>query len=241
MNDWSPIWGLPLWVWLFIFPIVFILITALISRFFPRIAKQFLTPCWFILDKIYLASGVVAAMFMVSILLIIIAQMIARWSGIAFQGSSEFAGYAMAATSFFAMAYTLNHGAHIRVSILLNLNNFTKMWIDVFATLIAAIIATYFARYAVKANFMSVMLNDRTQGQDQVPEWLLSIFSLFTSSPQEWQKIWDSAGNEMVYTPIWLPQLSMSIGTILLAIALWDNLLRLLVNGQTSIKSEAIQ
>ena len=178
---------------------------------------------------------------MITILLIIIAQMIARWTGVAFQGSSEFAGYAMAATSFFAMAYTLNHGAHIRVSILLNINNFTKMWVDVFAMLIAAITATYFARYAVKTNFMSVMLNDRTQGQDQVPEWLLSLFSMFKHSPNEWATIWGSAGNDLVFTPIWLPQLSMSVGTILLAIALWDNLSRLLINGETSSKSEGIQ
>ena len=236
MNDWSPFLGLPLWAWLFVLPSLLVFT----CYFSPNLAKKILTPIWFLLDKIYLASGIIAAMFMITILLIIIAQMVARWTGVAFQGSSEFAGYAMAATSFFAMAYTLNQGAHIRVSILLNINNFTKMWVDVFAMLIAAITATYFARYAVKTNFMSVMLNDRTQGQDQVPEWLLSIFSIFKSSPSEWRTIWDSAGNELVYTPVWLPQLSMSFGTILLAVALWDNLSRLLINGETSIKSEGI-
>lgn len=237
MNDWSPILGMPLWAWLFVLPTLFVIACG----FSPNLAKKILTPIWFFLDKIYLASGVIAATFMIIILLIIIAQMIARWSGVAFQGSSEFAGYAMAATSFFAMAYTLNHGAHIRVSILLNINNFTRMWVDAFAMLIAAITATYFARFAVKTNFMSEILNDRTQGQDQVPEWLLSMFSMLQSSPSEWKTIWSSAGNELVYTPVWLPQLSMSIGTTLLAIALWDNLSRLLINGETNIKSEGIQ
>lgn len=237
MNDWSPIFGLPLWAWLFVFPTAFVFL----CRLFPLKAKRILTPLWAILDKIYLTSGIIAAMFMVIILLLIIAQMIARWSSVPFQGSTEFAGYAMAATSFFAMAYTLNHGAHIRVSILLNANKFTKMWIDVFAMFIAAIIATYFARFAVKTNFMSEILNDRTQGQDQVPEWLLSIFSMFKTSPSEWGSIWEAAGSEMVYTPIWLPQISMSIGTILLAIALWDNLSRLLINGESRIKAETLE
>lgn len=237
MNDWSPILGVPLWAWLFVFPAIFVFL----CRIFPLKAKQILTPVWSILDKLYLASGVVAAMFMVIILLIIIAQMIARWSSVSFQGSTEFAGYAMAATSFFAMAYTLNHGAHIRVSIILNINNFTKMWIDAFAMFIAAIIATYFARYAVKANFMSEMLNDRTQGQDQVPEWLLSIFTMFKTSPSDWGSIWESAGSEMVYTPVWLPQIPMSIGTVLLAIALWDNLSRLLINSESRIKAETLE
>jgi hypothetical protein len=45
----------------------------------------------------------------------------------------------------------------------------------------------------------------------------------------------------MVYTPVWLPQIAMSIGTILLAIAVWDNLYRLLINKVTSIKSETVE
>ena len=49
------------------------------------------------------------------------------------------------------------------------------------------------------------------------------------------------SGSEWVYTPVWLPQLPMSIGTTLLAIALWDNLYRLLINGKTSIKREAVE
>ena len=42
-------------------------------------------------------------MFMVLILVIIIFQMMARWTGVTFEGSTEFAGYAMAATYFFAL------------------------------------------------------------------------------------------------------------------------------------------
>ena len=85
----------------------------------------------------------------------------------------------MACTSFFALAYTLNHGAHIRVSIFLNMNDFLRYWLDAFAMLISAITATYFARYAVKTNFFSEMLNDRTQGLDQVPEWVLTVVATF--------------------------------------------------------------
>jgi hypothetical protein len=107
--------------------------------------------------------------------------------------------------------------------------------------LIAAITATYFARYAVKTNFLSEMLNDRTQGQDQVPEWLLSLFSMLGNSPGKWSEIWANTGSEWVYTPVWLPQLPMSIGTVLLAIALWDNLTRLLALGETQIVGESVE
>ncbi|MDA9765674.1 TRAP transporter small permease, partial [Alphaproteobacteria bacterium] len=44
-----------------------------------------------------------------------------------------------------------------------------------------------------------------------------------------------------VYTPVWLPQIPMSIGTVLLAIALWDNLIRLLVLSKTAITSEVLR
>ncbi len=178
---------------------------------------------------------------MVMILLIIVAQMVARWTGNSFQGSTEYAGYAMAATSFFALAHALHQGAHIRVSILLNLNRFTRMWLDAFAMFIAAITATYFARFAIKTNFLSEMLNDRTQGQDHVPEALLAILSMVTTAPSKWGEVWNAAGSEWVYTPVWVPQIVMSIGTTLLAIALWDNLIRLLVNGETQIKGESIE
>jgi TRAP-type C4-dicarboxylate transport system permease small subunit len=237
MNDWAPVFGIALWVWLFVMPIVF----AILSYFFQDQAKRLLTPLWRILDRIYLASGAIAAAFMVVILITIILQMIARWSSISFQGSTEFAGYAMAATSFFAFAYALNSGSHIRVSIILNINNFTRKWVDAYAIMIAAVTATYFARYAVKTNYMSEMLNDRTQGQDQVPEWVLALFSMAGTWPTNWAEIWTNTSSDWVYTPVWLPQLPMSIGASLLAIALWDNLFRLLINGESNIKGEVVE
>ena len=71
------------------------------------------------LDALYLAGGVVAALFMIAILVLIVLQMLARWTGQVFPGATDYAGYCMAAASFFAFAYALNHGAHIRVSLML--------------------------------------------------------------------------------------------------------------------------
>jgi len=234
--DWKPFLGLPLWMWLFLFPSL----AAVACLMFRRVAHAVLKPFWKILDLIYTASGMLAACFMVGILLIIVVQMVFRWLGWQFPGSTDFAGYAMAATSFFALAYALNHGAHIRVSILLNVNAFTRMWLNVFAFFIAAITATYFARFAIKTNFMSNMINDRTQGIDQVPERLLAVVKMFASSPSEWKAMWDAAGPEWVYTPMWLPQIPMSIGAVLLAIALWDNLYRLLITFENPIRTNKV-
>jgi TRAP-type C4-dicarboxylate transport system permease small subunit len=230
MRDWSPVLGLPLWVWLFVLPS---LIAVFCLAFGPRVERG-LRPIWRVLDGVYFASGVVAAVFMVAILLLIVAQMIARWTSVALPGTTEFAGYAMAATSFFALSHAMTRGAHIRVSIILNLNSFLKRWLDVFAVFGAAVIATYFARYAVKTNQFSEMLNDRTQGQDQIPSWVVSLFQLDFPSAM-------AGDSTLVYTPVWIPQLAMSLGTILLAIALWDTLFRMLITGENPIVPEAVE
>ena len=237
MRDWQPFLGLPLWVWLFVFPTLLALLCLWQG---PRAARV-LRPIWRLLDSIYKASGVVAACFMVLILALIIGQMVARWASLTFPGSTEYAGYAMAATSFFALAYTLTQGAHIRVSIFLNMNQHTKFWLDALAMLIAALTATYFARYAIKTNIMSEMLNDRTQGQDFVPEWLLTLVAMFGNSPAKWSEMWAKTGSDWVYTPVWLPQLPMSIGPVLLAVAIWDYLTRLLALRETQIHRESLK
>ena len=237
MLSWPDVLGIPLWGWIFVLPSILVVL----ARLRRDQAKNILTPIWRWLDRIYTTSGVLAAIFMVLILIIIILQMGARWTGMTFEGSTEFAGYAMAATSFFAMAHALGHGAHIRVSILLNLNNFTKLWLNAFATFIAAITATYFARYAIKTNFLSQILNDRTQGQDQIPDWFLTFFQMFATPPWDWSQLWSSTSDAWVYTPVWVPQIPMSIGVTLLAIALWDHLIRLLVMGESAIKTETVK
>ena len=237
MKDWPAILGLPLWFWLFVAPVAL----AAFLFFSRRRLLPALQRAWTVLDRIYLVSGVFAAVCMVCILLVIAVQMIARWTGFTFEGSTEFAGYAMAATSFFALAHALSRGAHIRVSVFLNINDFTKRWLDGFALLVAAITATYFARFAVKTNFISEMLNDRTQGQDQIPEFVVTWLTLLATSPADWPTLFERSGGGWIYTPVWVPQIVMSVGTILLALCLWDHFIRLVVTGRSAIKKEKVE
>ncbi|MEM8786667.1 MAG: TRAP transporter small permease subunit [Pseudomonadota bacterium] len=237
MRDFAPFLGLPLWVWLFVLPTALVAVAGLN----PDRARPILTPLWRLLDRVYVAAGVLAAVGMILILLLIVAQMIARWSSVAFPGSTDYAGYAMAATSFFALAHAMTRGAHIRVSVLLNLTEGTRFWLDAFATFMAALIATYFARFAIKTNALSAVINDRTQGQDQVPEWLLTGVQMLGTWPWHWAELWAASGEAWVFTPLWLPQIPMSIGTVLLAVCLWDYLARLVVTGRTAIVKEGVE
>ncbi|MEM7445498.1 MAG: TRAP transporter small permease subunit [Pseudomonadota bacterium] len=126
-----------------------------------------------LLDWLYTGCGILAAIFLVAILLLIVLQMSARWTGEIFPGAPEYAGYCMAAASFFAFASALNHGSHIRVSIVLNLlSRRAKRIVDGWCFLIGAALAWYFTYYAFQAIYWSWLFNDISQGQDASPIWI---------------------------------------------------------------------
>lgn len=136
-------------------------------------------------------------------------QMIARWSSIAFPGSSEYAGYLMAAASFLAFAYALNRGAHIRVSLLLTALGRHRFWGELWALLIGTAASSYLAWYAVKATYWSRKLHDVSQGQDA--------------------------------TPIWIVQIPMAAGAVLLAVCFFDNLVTLIATRRDNIRADVVE
>jgi TRAP-type C4-dicarboxylate transport system permease small subunit len=124
------------------------------------------------LDALYLLGGIIAAVALCAILIIIVMQMLARWFGFTFPGATDYAGYAMASASFFAFAYALNHGAHIRVSIVLNALGRWRRWGEVWCFFIGAATATYIAWYGVRGTYWSWKLNEISQGLDKTPVWV---------------------------------------------------------------------
>ncbi|TMV03246.1 TRAP transporter small permease [Ruegeria sediminis] len=161
-----------------------------------------------LLDFLYLTGGVIASLFLIAILALIVLQMLARWTGQVFPGATDYAGYCMAGASFFAFAYALNHGAHIRVSLVLSALGSKRWWGELWCFAIGSVITTWFAWYAVKGTYVSWRWEELSQGLDA--------------------------------TPVWIPQLSMAIGAILLAIAFWDHLARLVFLGDHGIRSDLV-
>jgi len=171
--------------------------------------KSFALSLQSFLDRIYFACGVVAALFLIAILALIVIQMLARWTGEVFPGAPDYAGYCMAAASFFAFAYALNHGAYIRVSIVLNLvSERTRRWLETWCFAVATALGWYFVYYATKAAYWSWKLHDISQGQDA--------------------------------TPLWIPQSSMVLGSIVFAIALTDHLIHVLFAGDHRIEADMV-
>lgn len=126
------------------------------------------------LDSLYLASGVLSAVFLFALLAIIVAQMVTRAAGINFRGSTDYAGYMMAAASFLAFAYTLNKGGHVRVSLLLGrLAGRKRYAAEVLCHLIASVFTTILAWHAVIMVYWSFVLGDVSQGQDATRLWIV--------------------------------------------------------------------
>ncbi|MEX3014108.1 TRAP transporter small permease [Gymnodinialimonas hymeniacidonis] len=125
------------------------------------------------LDWLYRISGVMAALCLIGILGMIVAQMIARWIGDIFPGAPQYAGYLMAAASFLAFANALNGGAHIRVSILLNAVPAKIKWVlEVWCFGIATAVTAYFVYYAYWFVYWSWRFNEVSQAQDASPLWI---------------------------------------------------------------------
>lgn len=125
------------------------------------------------LDFIYLLAGILAALCLVSILVLIVVQMVARWTGMVFPSAPAYAGYAMAAASFLAFANALNRGAHIRVSILLNA--VAPGWrraLEIWCFGIASAVAWYFTYYAYWFAYWSWKFKEVSQSQDATPMWI---------------------------------------------------------------------
>ncbi|MGV6848809.1 MAG: TRAP transporter small permease [Marinibacterium sp.] len=161
------------------------------------------------LDFLYLASGILAALCLIAILGLIVVQMLARWTGEVFPGAPEYAGYFMAAASFLAFANALNHGSHIRVSILLNaVGPGLRRVLEIWCFGIGAAIMWYFVWYAQRFVYWSWKFNDISQGQDR--------------------------------TALWIPQSFVLAGAVILAIALTDHLIHLLLTGKHRIRQDLL-
>ncbi len=125
------------------------------------------------LDALYYISGLLGALFLVAILLIITAQMACRWLGIQFPGSADYAGYCMAASTFFALAYTLNNNSHIRVSLILScLKGRVRHLADLWCLGVSTLLAGYMAWYCIRNVQLSQLIHDISQGQDATPLWI---------------------------------------------------------------------
>ena len=137
---------------------------------------------------LYAAGAVLAAVFMVLIAAITLAQVAGRMLGLAVPDAGEIAGYAMAASIFLALAHTFHSGGHIRVNLLLtHVGPRLRRALEYWCLSFLAVVGGLFAVFSIKLVMDSYAFGDVSTG--------------------------------MMSVPLWIPQISMALGALLLEAA----------------------
>ncbi|WOI57405.1 TRAP transporter small permease [Palleronia sp. LCG004] len=137
-----------------------------------------------ILDGLYDGAGWLAALSILGICAVVTAQVgfniISRLGGtdvnLTIPSYADFAGFALAASTFLAAASTLRHGVHIRVTLLVRKFPPRLLWVAEIAVLAIAAamvgIATYWTGNLVLESWH---YGDRSTGIVSVPLWIVQI------------------------------------------------------------------
>src|SRR5690606_35518237 len=89
-------------------------------------------------DGLYTGSSLLAGLCMIGVLLMVTLMILGRLLGFPIGGADAYAGYAMAGAGFLALASTLKHGEHIRVTLVLSmLHGKGRRALEIIALLIA--------------------------------------------------------------------------------------------------------
>jgi len=157
------------------------------------------------LDALYLAAAYAAALFMIGTLVSVLAGIADRYVKLGIRGTDMYAGYCMAAAGFLALAHTLKHGEHIRVTLILQkLVGVAKHRLELWSLAVASVLSALFAAYSIRLAYNSWQFHDISTGNDA--------------------------------TPLWIPQITMAVGTVVLLIAFVDELV-LVCHGRRTEKT----
>lgn len=125
------------------------------------------------LNALYDGSAWLAALFMIGVLIMVLLSVLGRLLHFHVPGTDAYAGYAMAAAGFLAMAHTLKRNEHIRVTLLLGkLSGGARRGMELWALSVAVLLAGLFAWFSVRLVLQSIEFHDISTGNDATPLWI---------------------------------------------------------------------
>ena len=128
------------------------------------------------LKKIYKFSGYIAALFLILVATFILIGIASRIFGFYIRGLAEYSGYCMAASSFFALAYTFVEGGHIRITLFLEkISGNKKKYLETWCLIVASFFSGFLAFYFIKMLIISYMFQERSEGADEILIWIPQI------------------------------------------------------------------
>jgi len=125
------------------------------------------------LDGLYAAAEFLAAVSLIGVLVSVLLSIVSRQLSFHISGLDAYAGYFMASAGFFALASTLRHGEHIRVTVLLNaLSPAGQRRLDIGAISVGLAVVVSLAYFSSKLVLDSWMFNDISTSNDATPLWI---------------------------------------------------------------------
>lgn len=157
------------------------------------------------LDRLYAASGALAAVCLAGVAAAMLAQAGMRAAGLLFRGADDIVAWLCAASAFLALGYTFRHGDLVRVSLLLNrLPPGPRRRAEAACLFGALVVVGYIAWAACSFVYESWQFKELAQGLIQIP--------------------------------IWIPQLSLVFGAVILEVAVLDDLVAVLRGGMPAYR-----
>ena len=125
------------------------------------------------LDRLYAASGALAAVCLAAICVVMLAQAFGREAGILIRGADDITAWLCAASAFLAVGHTFRHGELVRVGLWLDMMGPRMRWrAEVFALGITTAFALYIFWSVVRFVYDSWDMNEMAQGLIQIPIWI---------------------------------------------------------------------
>ena len=125
------------------------------------------------LDSLYLGSGVLAAVFLVGIGVLMLAQIIGRELGYQINGADDLTAWFCAASAFLPLAHTFKRGELVRVGLLLeHMQPGMRRYAEIWSLAIAAVFVGYMAWSVTRFVYQSWEINDVAQGMLPLPMWI---------------------------------------------------------------------
>lgn len=125
------------------------------------------------LDRLYQASGVLAAVCLAGICFLMLAQAIVREFGVLIRGSDDITSWLCAASAFLALGHTFRHGELVRVGLFIDqLGPARRRIAEIGALSLTALFVGYMAWAVCKFVYESWKFDEIAQGLIRVPIWI---------------------------------------------------------------------
>ena len=125
------------------------------------------------LDRLYRVCGLIAALLLIALTGLVLLSILSRLVDTFIAGVTEYAGYTMAASAFFAMSYTYRSGGHIRVSLVISrFAGRSREGIEIWCRGGMAVITGYLAFYLARLTYFSWVYEEVSEGGDAIALWI---------------------------------------------------------------------